>query len=70
MEHINSYLKSETRLRTTGETIRILHTESQTDNTRINSAVPWPYFEPGTGWADNRWRESPCRIPGYEPTIP
>jgi hypothetical protein len=37
---------------------------------KIKQAITEPYFEPGTGWADSRWRESPFRIPGYEPALP
>jgi hypothetical protein len=70
INQIGGYLKLEAWPGPEAAKARISFDPSQADAEKIKRAITEPYFEPGTGWTDSQWRESPFRIPGYEPVVP
>ena len=70
MDQVVGYLKLEAWPGPGAARVRVAFDPTQTEVEKIKQAITEPYFEPGTGWADSRWRESPFRIPGYEPALP
>jgi ferredoxin len=70
MDLVAGYVKLEAWPGPGAARARVTFDPGQTDLEKIRRAITEPYFEPGTGWADSRWRESPFRIAGYDPAIP